>query len=119
VREQVPDELALRVGAVTAAARFGQQRDAHVPAERGPRGHALAPRHESQDLVAAVHHEHPAVVVEQAVLLPATVVAPPILPSEPLVFAGRIRVVGQPVDDGQVALGDRSELKQLVHSRSL
>ena len=66
-----------------------------------------------------VHGEHATAVVQQAVLLPLTAVVPLVVPAVPLEVASGGGVVGQLVDDRQVALGDWSQFYGGLHRASL
>jgi diol dehydratase reactivase ATPase-like protein/cobalamin-dependent diol dehydratase reactivating factor len=115
VREQVVREQSLGLGAVAVAARFGDQRDADLPAVRGRRGLMTAPVDQADAFSGQVYRQRAAVRPDQAVLLPAAPPPAQVMPAEPAVLPGLARVLEQAVEQREVVRADRPQRQRLTH----
>jgi hypothetical protein len=115
VREQVVREQSLGLSAVAVAARFGDQRDADLPAVRGRRGLMTAPVDQADALSGSVHGQRPAVRPDQAVLLPAAPPPAQVMPAEPAELPGLARLLEQAVEQREVVRADRPQGQRLTH----
>src|SRR5258708_12448192 len=70
VREQVPYELPLCLGAMPASSRLRRQRHPDVPAVGGPGGLVLAPGHEADPPIPPPPTDRPTLPREQPVFRP-------------------------------------------------
>ena len=119
VREQVPYELPLCLGAMPASSRLRRQRHPDVPAVGGPGGLVLAPSHEAEPLITRHRNERATVVGEQPVFGPLAPEPAWILPAVPFMLPGGRWVARQPVQQWQVVLGHRPQVHVIVHGQTL
>src|SRR5260221_7249364 len=115
VREQVSREQAVRPGAVAAAAGMREHDYADLPAVCGRGGRSPPPVHQTETVVLARHDKRSAVRANQPVVRPASPPAPQVVPAEPLMLPGRLRILGQRLKHGYVALADKPQFQLIAH----
>src|SRR5215467_16128164 len=73
------------------------------------------PRHESEPVLLLHDHEDANVVADQPVVRPPLAEPGQLVPPKPGKLAGRVRILGQPLEDRQVVLGDQPQRQVIVH----
>src|SRR5260221_9959881 len=88
---------------------------ANLPAVCGRGGRSPPPVHQTETVVLARHDKRSAVRANQPVVRPASPPAPQVVPAEPLMLPGRLRILGQRLKHGYVALADKPQFQLIAH----
>jgi hypothetical protein len=115
MQEQVTCQLPLRFCAVTVTTGFWREADADHPARGLEATFYLGPGHESDRVIPACRHQHPAILAEQAVFIPPASQPARVLPAMPSVFPDSLGISEQALQQLQVIFGHRAEYHLIVH----
>jgi hypothetical protein len=93
----------------------GEHDHANLPAVGGRSDLPPSPVHQAKALVAAHHDQCAAVRADQPVFRPASPPAAQIIPAEPLKFSGRLLILGQGLQNGEVVLANEPQINPIAH----